>query len=322
MAISTSKRITVSSDNRITLAQDSYDNMINIEGVDYELFALSDKGSRGGNSNVFRLKVVSEDEDYDGASEYIIKISKIPLNIPFTHFNHNRSQRFRREIIALKRARASNLENVVTFITNGDIKIGEKVFPFYIMEKGSSDLTDYLVPRRTIQQKILLFQSILEGIKQLHSIEIYHRDIKHDNIFMFGEQCKIGDLGLMRFKREDSLAIDNYQRLGAFGWESPESMNKFLTENAPNPEFTYDCRIDEASDIFQLGKLFWYILQGNLPIGCLHIDDFKAGDQDLFTVLVSLLQHGKDSGANTRRPITIAYVESLLKPLAIKYNVI
>lgn len=140
---------------------------------------------------------------------------------------------------------------------------------------------------------------------------------------MFGEECKIGDLGLMRFKYEDTLAIDNYQRLGAFGWECPEAMNKFLTENAKNPEFTFDCVIDESSDIFQLGKLFWYILQRNLPIGCMQSADFKIGDDELFDVLSKLLQHCKNRGAVvSRRPISIQAVETMIQPIARKYGII
>ncbi|MDB4902207.1 MAG: serine/threonine protein kinase [Mucilaginibacter sp.] len=325
--VKTSKRVTVSSDNRITLAKDGYDNIINIDGNDYEMRNLSDtvKGNRGGNSNVFKLVVAdNDDEDYEdeSSSELIIKISNIQTNQSHSYYTQNRKQRFLREIIALKRANQYRLPNVVKIINHGEIKVQEKVFLYYTMEKGTSDLTDYLDERRSIQQKILLFTSILKGIKQLHGINIYHRDIKHDNIFMFGEECKIGDLGLMRFKKEDELALDNYQRLGAFGWETPEAMNKFLAEKSKNPEFTFDCNIDGSSDIFQLGKLFWFILQGNLPIGCLDIEDFKIEDAELFTVLEALLQHGKNHGAVTsRRPLNINSVETLLQPIAKKYGV-
>ena len=266
--ILTSNRITLTSDNKIKLSVNGYDNIITVNGIDYELKYLSNiQGNRGGNSNVFIIQVVNDDEDENiEPLEFIIKISKFPLNVPFSSFINNRKRRFQREIIALKKANRNNLPNVIKILDDGVIDVGGKEFPFYITEKGTSDLTDYLLPRRTIQQKIFLFQSILEGIKQLHSINIYHRDIKNDNIFMFDEECKIGDLGLMRFRDEDNLALDKDQRIGAFGWETPEAMNKFLTENRTDPEFKFDCNIDEASDIFQLGKLFWYILQGNLPV--------------------------------------------------------
>lgn len=316
-----SKKITLLYDNRIKLSIDGYDNIININGVDYEMKYLGDNpGNKGGNSNVLKLRLAGIDYEEETQEEYVIKISKIPLNAPHSKFNKSRKARFQREILALRKANRNVLPNVVKLIDYGIIKIEEKEFSFYTMEKANSDLTDYLIPRRTIQQKIFLFQSILEGIKQLHGIQIYHRDIKHDNIFMFGEECKIGDLGLMRFKDEDNLALDKEQRIGAFGWETPEAMNKFLTESKPDPEFSFDCNIDEASDIFQLGKLFWYILQGNIPIGCLHISDFKIDDPELFKVLTKLLQHGKTHTIQ-RRPLNITAVEQLIEPIAKKYKV-
>ncbi len=320
MLVIASKKITLQTGNRIKLAMDGYDNIININGDDYELKYLSDiHGNKGGNSNVLSLQLAGDNDD-EKYAEFVIKISKISLNGPFSKYDRNRQMRFMREIIGLKKANKKGLSNVVKLINYGEIKIGDNRFSFYTMEKATSDLTDYLMPRRTIQQKILLFQSILEGIKQLHGIDIYHRDIKHDNIFMFGEECKIGDLGLIRYKYEDNLVLDRDQRIGAFGWETPEAMNKFLTEHRSDPEFTFDCNIDESSDIFQLGKLFWYILQGNLPIGCLHISDFKIEDEELYSVLTLLLQHGKTL-AFQRRPLTISAVEQLMEPIARKYIV-
>jgi serine/threonine protein kinase len=319
----TSPRITVSPENRIKLAIDAFDNIITVNGIDYELKYLGDlPGNRGGNSNVFKMQMV-DDQDQEGneAMEYIIKISKIPLNTTYSAYNENRKGRFRREILALKMANRKRLSNVVKIIDDGAIRVGGKEFLFYTMEKASSDLTDYLRLRRSVQQKILLFQSILEGVKQLHSIDIYHRDIKHDNIFMFDNECKIGDLGLIRYRHEDNLALDKDQRIGAFGWETPEAMNKFLTENVEDPEFTFDCKIDECSDIFQLGKLFWYILQGNLPIGYLDIQDFRIDDPELYDLLLVLLQHGKDNGDNGGRPLKISAIEELLQPIVKRYAV-
>ncbi len=322
MLVKTSKKITLISDNKIRLDIDSYYNIISIDGIEFEMkYLKGTPGNRGGNSNVFIIQPTSveESDDYE-PEQYIIKISKFASNGPYSKFIDNRRHRFRREILALKRANQSKLTNVVKLINYGEIAIEDKLFPFYTMEKANSDLNDYLIEKKTIQQKIFLFQSILEGIKQLHNIKIYHRDIKHDNIFMFGEECKVGDLGLIRYKDEDDLALDKDQRIGAFGWETPEAMNKLLTEDKNKPEFTFDCIIDEASDIFQLGKLFWYILQGNLPIGCICFEDFKINDKDLFEILSKLLQHGKDNG-NGRRPINISIVETLIAPIAKRYAV-
>jgi hypothetical protein len=275
--VQTSKRVTLTNDNRVMLGKDKYDNIISIGEIDFEMKPLSNNmiGSRGGNSTVFKLVLANEDdaEEY-GSQEYVIKISNIDIRDQ-SSFCTNRKKRFQREIIALKKANEKKLRNVVRMISHGEIQIQGRGFLFYTMEKANSDLTDYLKIRRTTQQKILLFQSILDGM----------------------------------------------QRIGAFGWECPEAMNFFFSERAPeNPEFAFDDKIDEASDIFQLGKLFWYILQGNLPIGCIEPEDFRIADTQLFNILLLLLQHGKTKhGSQNRRPITIREVKAMVAGVARKY---
>lgn len=37
-------------------------------------------------------------------------------------------------------------------------------------------------------------------------------------------------------------------------------MNKYLTEKY---KLEFDCRIDDRSDVFQLGGLFWFIFNNN-----------------------------------------------------------
>ena len=44
---------------------------------------------------------------------------------------------------------------------------------------------------------------ILEGIRFLHLKEIWHRDIKPDNIFLHGMQLVLGDLGLARNQQQN-----------------------------------------------------------------------------------------------------------------------
>ena len=56
----------------------------------------------------------------------------------------------------------------------------------------------------------------------------------------------------------------------------------------------FDCILDDRSDIFQLGKLFWFIFQGNIPDGQLIRDDFKIGDDQVYTVLYNMLRHSKN----------------------------
>ena len=148
----------------------------------------------------------------------------------------------------------------------------------------------------------------MSGVNQLHNIGIYHRDIKHDNILLVNNQFKIGDLGLVQFQDRDSdIDVDN-EKIGPIGWLSPEATNKMLTKNKRVGN-VYDCAIDGKSDIFQLGKLFWYIFQANLPLGQLQQADHNFNDNDIFNVISLMLQHQKQ-----RRP-DVATINTLLQPI-------
>lgn len=313
--IKTSTFVQLGDDNKIKLSPNGFDNIITLKGEEFQLKYLGNKkGNKGGNSSVFKLTIPDE-EDYDEEA-IVIKISRISITGYRNKFQQNRLRRFQREIIGLRKSKVAGLSNVIEIFHYGEIEVQNKIFLFYTMEKADSDLTEFLKIKRSLQQKVFLFSGILDGIKQLHKIGIYHRDIKHDNIFIKDGNCKIGDLGLISFRNEDEVELDDDQKIGAFGWETPEAMNRLLTENVDVPEYDYDCFIDEQSDIFQVGKLFWYILQGNLPIGCLAFSDFRIQENDIYEFLLKLLQHSKQE---SRRPKTILEVEGLLKPIATQY---
>ena len=93
--------------------------------------------------------------------------------------------------------------------------------------------------------------------------------------------------------------------IGPKGWLSPEAMNKYLYSEFADYEF--DCKIDHQSDIFQLGKIFWYIIQGNVPIGCINRNDYFDKHDDVYNLLKFMLNHSKK-----KRPVTITNVISEL----------
>ena len=63
--------------------------------------------------------------------------------------------------------------------------------------------------------------------------------------------------------------------------------------------FKFDCEIDGKSDVFQLGKVLWYILQGEVPTGQLLSHDFNYSEHiDIYNnVIIPSLQFSKE-----RRP--------------------
>ena len=95
----------------------------------------------------------------------------------------------------------------------------------------------------------------------------------------------------MKYRGEDN-SIDDLNEFIGQEMEFTETMNKFLTFQR-KMEFNYDCDIDDFSDIFQLGYLFWFIFQGNVPIGKIQRKDFNLKYDDIFSMLMWMLNHSK-----------------------------
>ena len=159
--------------------------------------------------------------------------------------------------------------------------------------------------------RVELCLQIAQGIKELNDLGYYHRDIKPDNIFMINGTWKVGDLGLIQMRNKPSLDKEG-ELLGPRGWLSPEAMNKYLSEKVESKNF--DCNIDHQSDLFQLAKVFWYILQGNAPIGCIKESDFLLRNSSLYSLIRQMLNHSKK-----RRPASVDFVIDDLQKIVNKY---
>lgn len=276
----------------IFLSEEQNKNILRNDNIDYILKPLNEEfpKSKGGNSNVFLL-VDSQEE-----IEYVVKFSKHNLNNKkIVSYFWDRIERFEREIGALNIAKDNEFEFVVKILFEGHYDIGNQTFRYFVMEKAESDLTEYLkTTELTIQQRFLICTEILIGIKELHSKDIYHRDIKPDNILFVNGTWKISDLGLIGHRDDDFKAKEIGMKIGPANWMSPEAFNKMYNEGHGCANIhNFDCILDDKSDIFQLGKLFWFIFQGNIPDGQLIRNDFKIEDDQVFEVLLNMLTHSK-----------------------------
>jgi serine/threonine protein kinase len=87
-------------------------------------------------------------------------------------------------------------------------------------------------------------------------------------------------LGLARFRQDDTEA-ESREKIGPPKWMSPEAFNKAYYVSRPANNFIDRC-IDERSDVYQLGKVCWHIIQGDIPNGCLKSKDLVEGGGHLF----------------------------------------
>jgi serine/threonine protein kinase len=307
----------------LQISEERTDNYLRLDDVDYFVSYLDSdyKSNKGGNSFVFAL-YVAQTYDEDAIPERVIKISKNPE--PYKNNRiilKDKNQRFRQEIAALYDCKQRNVSNVIDIAfdgnllcrtqDDGDYKVS---FPFYVMEYAEYDLKSFLEEENMmydVASRVELCLQIAQGIKELNDLGYYHRDIKPDNIFMINGIWKVGDLGLIQMRNKPSLDKKG-ELLGPRGWLSPEAMNKYLSEKIEGKNF--DCSIDHQSDLFQLAKVFWYILQGNAPIGCIKESDFLVKNSSLYSLLKQMLNHSKK-----KRPASVDIVISDLQRIVSKY---
>lgn len=279
-----------------------HNNFIIIGDKEYIFNNLSNEGNKGGNSIILKLYSkddLSEKSNFDDVYPIaILKLLKFNFkrgfrNKPLYETSH---YRFLNEIKALKVCREIPTNNVVCIYDSGECLIGGNNYLFYTMEVAEFDLKTFIENRHNeleFENKIQLCLELLDGINQLDRAIFYHRDIKPDNIFFIGNTWKIGDLGLVDGQ---ALEYKKFKEAGKFigprGWASPEVMNKYLSEDK-GFKYIYDCSIDHQSDIFQLGKVFWYVFQHNAPIGNISYADFKRDNSRVFWILRKMLHHNK-----------------------------
>jgi serine/threonine protein kinase len=209
-----------------------------------------------------------------------------------TQWARRRKARFDREIQAMYQAKnAEQTACIVEIACDGYVQSSGMRFRCFLMEKANVTLRGFLEEGSEVghRERLHLCITIGRSILALHRIGVYHRDIKPENVLLVQNSWKIADLGLVAKRGED---IDGEREpIGAKGWMAPEAVNKAYADSTKRDIIT---EIDECSDAHQLGKLFWYILQGDIPNGNVKSADFRAGTSDLFgRVLKPLLWYNR-----------------------------
>jgi len=262
-------------------------NTISINNIDYFFTYLNfdSTRSKGGNSVILKLYRADDFDTEEINYEDPDKVLKI-LKFDYASWNAEEpiQMRFKKEIEALKKSKQENLPSIISIHEHGfckfrfesNDKIIEKDYQYYTMEPAQDDLSSFLEnnPNLKEYERATLCLNLAYCLKDLYNLGYYHRDLKPDNILFVSGEMKIADLGLIE-DRDANFKIDKENELiGPRGWLSPEALNKKLCAGKVLQYF-YDCEIDHQSDIFQLGKIFCFILQGNNPMGNINLSELN-----------------------------------------------
>lgn len=256
------------------------------------------KGNKGGNSWVMKMFP----QDSDPQNDLPVKIIKINKS---DYYDNNKkpsrknNKRINGEIEALNECKNKSAKYVIKIDKDGILINSPQndarrrtTHRFYTMEVAEFDLKQYVESNELdFNGKLSICMELTKALNELYKYGYYHRDIKPDNFFyVYDEGWKVGDLGLVKNRKSEVVIDGKNEFIGPRGWTSPETMNKYLVKESDD---RYDRLIDEKSDMFQLGMVFWYIMQGNAPIGNIMENDFKYQDHSLYILIRTMVSYDK-----------------------------
>lgn len=258
-------------------------------GNEYE---ISDRVDCGGNAVVHRCVETISGEEF--AIKFHLSLSQ------------KKKQRFLREIELLQQIQH---EQLIEYIAHGEV-IGSRrkavrdfssrdvELPFLVMPLADSNLLTLLQNQRSLayEEYIGQFRGLARALSVLHRKAV-HRDIKPENILVKGETWMLSDFGLCKFHDcGEEITTDN-EAVGPRYWMSPEAVNKAIGNQDD---------ISKRSDVFQLCSIFWFIVTGRHPSGCVCRADW-TGPENILTLLLNALSHDAN-----RRPLDGGELAELL----------
>lgn len=158
-------------------------------------------------------------------------------------------KRFKREVRLLEGFRG-NSKVAKTLFSNTDNDPPYFVMKFY----PDGDLTNIIDEIKSdIPKQEAVFNKMIDCISELHSDDVYHRDIKPQNFLLNGDDIVVSDFGLGMEPDSSSRFTSSSMFWGTQGYLPPEFHNGGFKH------------ADATGDIFMLGKSFYVLLTKQNP---------------------------------------------------------
>lgn len=268
------------------------------------IFRLAGAARTGGNGVVFDANVM---QGFKPGLPYAVKLLR-QLSAP-------RVDRFNNEARVMQELDSPYISKffdhaTVTVTLESDPKIEEAV-PWIAMQLGGLNMRAHVEQYGPLSLHNLkrVTPSLCEAIAHLHSKGFIHRDIKPDNFVWAtakNDSLLMIDFGIAKRVGEDvsARAMDTFTQVkefvGPVFFSSPE-----LIEYASNKAHPVDTR----SDIFQAGKLLWFLATGKISAGVPSKKECPAGGK-LRELILLMIDDDPDG-----RPETMADVEAAVSAI-------
>lgn len=164
-------------------------------------------------------------------------------------------ERFAQEVEIVKSLPTNKpITNVIEIL---EVRMDENP-PWYSMREYAGDSSDLLsFTSGEVEKTANLLIPIVSTLKTLSELDepIYHRDLKPDNLLYetSGEEKRLilADFGCAYLKTDkDERLTQDFRAVGAMAYRAPEYHHGRVDE------------VDEKGDIFSIGKLLWFFING------------------------------------------------------------
>jgi len=211
---------------------------------DFSPYEIMSEIGRGGMGIVYQAR--------DSRDGRIVAIKQLILaNIDRSKEKEFRD-RFRREAVTAARLEHANVVSVQ------EVCVDSKDNYFYVMEmldgRSLRQELDSRGGRLSPSEWWPIFEQVVEGLSFAHSMNVVHRDVKPDNIFILKDgTVKLTDFGIARIADyEQTNLTKTGVMMGTLAYVSPEQL-----QDAKN--------VDHRADIFSLGVVSYEALSGQIP---------------------------------------------------------
>lgn len=206
-------------------------------------FHVQDELGRGGMGVVLRA--------YDAASDRAVALKYCPAP------DEDAQRRFAREVRVMSSIEHRNVMPVLHQNLEHDP-------PYFTMPLAKQSVQDELEgvvggdessAQLDEEEALEVFREICRGIQAIHNAGATHRDIKPANIMrMSDEAVVISDMGLVKLDpRDTTILTQTAAFVGTRIYSAPE-------------QFGGSRDVDERADVYQLGKVLYQLVSGDLPI--------------------------------------------------------
>jgi eukaryotic-like serine/threonine-protein kinase len=179
-------------------------------------------------------------------------------------------KRFEREIAVCAALQSDHIVKI------SDCGVTDEGYPFYVMEYLRGQTLRQLLLREkrlSVERTVGIITQVCKGLQLAHQgvtlqrdggkttehIQVIHRDLKPDNIFLvptdLGEWVKILDFGVAKIRNESSEQTNITNTfIGTFRYAAPEQLQS-------------DKNLDARADIYSLGLILYEMLSAADPFG-------------------------------------------------------